>query len=570
VSGLVVLAIVTDPASRALLPRLLGKERLFVATDLTEGLQLAQTEAPDVAFVDITIGDGAGLALVHHINAVAPGASIFALCTVESLEAGANVVALGGTGLLMLPLGGDEILSAVSSVKTRRAEAARLRRLETHEVQRTQMMILVAKVAELADAADRTTAARQLVQVMIEASGADGAAVYAASGDEGRTTELTRVTVTPELDDAPAFGAEIEILDYARRDRLTVVPLALRKLAAGYVLLLRPHAESEALANLLGAQAATAFALLGERDRVSGGGSIKDPSSSAYSFAYYVDVAGREIDKARRFNRRFAVATIALEPTLTQSAAEVADHLLKAVRDTDILARVDDREFHLLLPETDAFGAHLCRRRILQRMAGGERRSCYVPRGLLLGVATFPHDGPDLSQLLRVARRRADATKDSVVHRLAPDQGGLGDVLETLEWDLTQTELQEPSLSSARRFELPSLDAAALAAAVVTDSLRGGATFIAVANHADVSLSAAVRASIGTSRDNVTLHALDLGFSSEGADIEALAVIAEHGSYALLGRTGGGMLRGIHAADPLLADVLADRLGRAVGVRVFN
>ena len=85
-----------------------------------------------------------------------------------------------------------------------------------------------------------------------------------------------------------------------------------------------------------------------------------------------------------------------------------------------------------------------------------------------------------------------------------------------------------------------------------------------------MSLSAAVRTSIGTSRDNVTLHALDLGFSSEGADIEALAVIAEHGSYALLGRTGGGMLRGIHAADPLLADVLADRLGRAVGVRVFN
>jgi ActR/RegA family two-component response regulator/GGDEF domain-containing protein len=569
VNELVVLAIVSDPASRALLPKLFPSDRLLIATDLGEGLQLAQAEPPDVAFVDITIGEGAGLALIHHINAVAPEASIFALSTVESLEAGANAVALGGTGLLMLPLGGDEILSAVSAVKTRRAENARLRRLETHEMQRSRVTSWVTKVAELADAADRTTAARQLVQVMIEASGAAGAAVYIAGGGD-RSTELTRVTVTPELEDGPPFGADIEILDYARRDQLTVVPLALRKLAAGYVLLLRPQPEAEALATLLGAQAATAFALLGERDRVSGGGAIKDPSSSAYSFAYYVDVAGREIDKARRFNRRFAVATVALEPTLTQGAAEIADHLLKAVRDTDILARVDDREFHLLLPETDALGAHLCRRRILARMAGGERRSCYVPRGLLLGVATFPHDGLDLSQLLRVARRRADQTKTSVVHRITPDQGNLSDILESLEWDLMRPGPQETSVSAARRFELPAPDAASLAAAVVTDSLRGGATFIAVAHHADVSLSAAVRTSIGTARDNVTLHALDLAFSSESADIEALAVIAEHGSYALLGRTAGGVLRGVHAADPLLADVLADRLGRAVGVRLFN
>jgi len=203
-------------------------------------------------------------------------------------------------------------------------------------------------------------------------------------------------------------------------------------------------------------------------------------------------------------------------------------------------------------------------------MAGGDRRSCYVPRGLLLGVATFPHDGHDLSQLLRVARRRADQTKTSVVHRITPDQGGLADILESLEWDLMRSGAPEAGVSAARRFELPSADAVSLAAAVVTDSLRGGATFIAVAHHADVSLSAAVRTSIGTARDNVTLHALDLGFSSESEDIEALAVIAEHGAYALLGRTVGGVLRGIHAADPLLADVLAERLGRAVGVRLFN
>ncbi len=40
---------------------------------------------------------------------------------------------------------------------------------------------------------------------------------------------------------------------------------------------------------------------------------MKDPSSSAYTFAYFVDVAGREIDMARRHNRRFALATIGVQ-----------------------------------------------------------------------------------------------------------------------------------------------------------------------------------------------------------------------------------------------------------------
>ncbi len=51
--------------------------------------------------------------------------------------------------------------------------------------------------------------------------------------------------------------------------------------------------------------------------------------------------------------------------------------------------------------------------------------------------------------------------------------------------------------------------------------------------------------------------------------MEALAILAEHGAYALVARSEGGVVRGVHAADPLLADFLAERLGRAAGVRVF-
>ena len=78
-----------------------------------------------------------------------------------------------------------------------------------------------------------------------------------------------------------------------------------------------------------------------------------------------------------------------------------------------------------------------------------------------------------------------------------------------------------------------------------------------------------VVSSIGAARENVTLHALDVR-TSHGEDIEALSVIAEHGAYAFIGRAEGGVVRGLHAADPLFADLLAERLGRAAGLRIFT
>src|SRR6185312_14312508 len=202
----------------------------------------------------------------------------------------------------------------------------------------------------------------------------------------------------------------------------------------------------------------------------TGGATIKDPGSSAYSFAYYVDVAGREIDKARRYGRRFAVATVAFEPQPDGRPpllrhAEMADQLLKAARDTDVLAHVDEHEFHLLMPETDGLGAHAARCRVLARLA--ERGGKAIPAGLLVGVSTFPHDGSDLSQLLRVARRRAEATRSSLVRRLPPDRTGLADLLEALTWKHHAP--PAGALSAPQPIELSISEASALAVAVVAD-----------------------------------------------------------------------------------------------------
>src|SRR5262245_25717304 len=97
---------------------------------------------------------------------------------------------------------------------------------------------------------------------------------------------------------------EADVLEHAKRAHLLVVPLATRSLKLGHALIASPGPPTsirsgghgtDGLVKLLATQATTALAVLADRDR-TGGATVKDPGSSAYSFAYYVDVAGREID----------------------------------------------------------------------------------------------------------------------------------------------------------------------------------------------------------------------------------------------------------------------------------
>jgi hypothetical protein len=182
-------------------------------------------------------------------------------------------------------------------------------------------------------------------------------------------------------------------------------------------------------------------------------------------------------------------------------------------------------------------------------------------------VATFPHDGRDLAQLLRVARRRADRTARSIVHRLTGDAIGLAELSGAA---LPAQAASAVDLFAPRAFTLAVEDAAALAASALTEALRGGSVLVAVADHKGLALGTAVRAMLGSGREGVQLHAVDTSAAPNAKEVEALAVLAEHGAFVLVGKRNDTEIVGFHAADPLLADLVADRIGRAGGVRVLG
>jgi ActR/RegA family two-component response regulator len=572
---LTVLAIVDSPPVAQLFSRVFSTpdDRILVATTLPEGLTLAASEKPDLAFVDVSLGHNAGLALVHHVRAVAPSATVYALASEAALHIGAQAVALGGSGLILMPPSGDELLSAASEVRARIASASERKHLAHQADLARRGAESAVRIAALAECADRREAGKRLARIFAETAHAKSAAIYIPAS-EG-SSELIQAGLVGDILNAPTFSDEMGLVTFARRAECEVVPLVLRQLAEGHVILQGLSSEfgtQERFAmELMAGQAATTLALLGERER-STRGAIKDLTTSAYTFAYFVDIAGREIDKARRYGRRFALATVALDENSPSAPTDLAEVILSAVRDTDVLARVDEQEFYLLMPETGGVGAQSCRRRVLQSAATRAGRGGLggdLPSGLTIGVATYPHDGTDLSRLLRAAKRRAEMSRSSVVRTLNIDGLGLSSLVNEL-MVRSRRSAPEQNFEGARPIDLSLRDAVDLAISAVSEAMRGGPTFVAVAHHPELGLSSSVRAHLGHEREDLALHILDLRGAEGCEDLQVLTVIAEHGAYMLVGRSDGVGMRGLHGSDPILVDLITLRSGQTAGVRLLD
>jgi ActR/RegA family two-component response regulator/GGDEF domain-containing protein len=571
-----VVAVVRDAAAIQLLEGALvhSGDRLSLASELADGLSLVTAQVPDVALIDVTLGDAAGLAVVHHIRALSPQTAVFAITRPERLELGMQAMALGSAGTLVLPLSGDDVLTALSDVRLRRAERAQRARLMRVSSGERAFAALAADVTELGDVVSRRTLAERLSSLLRERLGATRVLVYLGAGESSR--QLMRTAASNPSGNEPPFCDELELLKYAKESGLEVVRIALRREQFGLILVggLPESGHTDALLSLTASLATLVLVLVGSREQ-SNRGAMKDPESSAYTFAYFVDVAGREIDMARRHGRRFALATIAVQTTpesagrlSREPTVEAAERVLGAVRDTDVLARVDANEFYLLLPETGGLGAQACRRRVLDQLG-----SATAAGGLevVMGLATFPHDGADLSRLLRVAKHRADASAASIVERFGLDRLALPDLLDALLGRVAvQTARAGGGLDAPRYIELPAMDAIELALSAVREAARAGEVRVIATQHAGISIGAAVRAEVMREIEGVRLEVLDVSSARGAENADVLLIVAQHASYALIGRSESNLVRAVHGNDPRLTDILIARLSEATGTRLLD
>lgn len=335
---------------------------------------------------------------------------------------------------------------------------------------------------------------------------------------------------------------------------------------------------------------------------------LKDPETETYNLLYFVDYAGKEIYKARRYGRKFSLLVIKLDNLgviKQQLPPEKVKELLKAfveclknaLRDADTLAKVSDDELWLLLPETDHLGGRLLVQKVFRALARDRRVQEFDrqhPMLLTIGTASYPRDGEDFDMLLARCRLRLEDFRQSLWRKQHLGDLGFWDLVSLLvadEQDYAKLETALPpkalALTEDRRgrsrhvvLEPPTwvrIQNEAVGELARSPDVRGvlfaGIGTLSESHELVTTAPRAVGAMapiyvLGASPPGKTLRVeatnvtiVPIENDARMADHEMLFFLTEIAAYAFVGRRGkDGAVYGYHTADPVLVESLVAKL----------
>ena len=242
-----------------------------------------------------------------------------------------------------------------------------------------------------------------------------------------------QVEVIVDVDDPVADPAEVELMRQDGNRVLAMLPLVVKGQSIGLVELVSDvpvtfDDERLALARTMANEAAMALenARLYEDARKL---ADRDPLTGFYNHRFLHERLGEEVIRAQRGRRPLSMLMLDLDDfklvndTFGHLFGDrvltwTAELIRSTLRGSDIPARYGGDEFAIILPDTDGDDARRAAERILEAFRDhayvGEQRGP-VPIGASIGVATFPADGRNATDLIAAA--------DSALYRVKRDGG---------------------------------------------------------------------------------------------------------------------------------------------------
>jgi diguanylate cyclase (GGDEF)-like protein len=152
---------------------------------------------------------------------------------------------------------------------------------------------------------------------------------------------------------------------------------------------------------------------------------VTDPLTGLPNYRRLLEVLEKEIDRASRLSRSFAVVFFDMDDlkrindelghlTGSRAVCRFAETLKAALRDSDTAARYGGDEFVAVLPDTGDDGAELVLTRMRSLLAGDTAQPAL---GASAGVAVYPRDGRTPTTLLSAADRALYANKAQKARR---------------------------------------------------------------------------------------------------------------------------------------------------------
>ncbi|HSN16111.1 MAG TPA: response regulator, partial [Anaeromyxobacteraceae bacterium] len=568
-------------------------------------------ESFDLVVTDIVMPGIDGVTLVHEVKKRDPDIETIAITGHEDVRLAVGAMKAGCADFLTKPADKEELLQVVERALAR----VRLRRehsqLLSENLQFIKSQSLFRQGLQLIATLDLERLQDLALQILGRVTDAQGVALWIAD-DRGNLQlrgwrglvdrEALPVAIDPR---EPAWVERLRAavpfqLEGQPEGEAFFAPLVADEEPVGLALVTHrargrfgpeEHAAAGAVADFaaIGVKNARRFQAL---ERVG----LRDRESGAYNLAYFVDYAGKEFYKARRYGRAFSLVVLSVDNVeqirkeagrdlQRRAGRDLVNAVGRVVRDADILAKVSESEYYVLLPETDYFGALMFTRRANEEIHKEEsirRIEERCPVLLSMGAATFPKDGEDFDELLHWARTRVGEQRGSLLRRLH-----LGDVDPTAFWELCDLLLSEqariPDSSPSTRIDFdPEFFSSAqreAAREVARDPRARGLLYVGTSEGVG---AAAIRdglppGEVAARSGDASIHVYLLGPRGDGRPApphplvtevyldgdkrmvghDFLLFISEHSAYGIIQRPGE---RVFHTSDVPLVDALVSKL----------
>jgi two-component system, cell cycle response regulator len=575
-----------------------------------EALQTLSGEKFDLLLADLHLPGMDGVQLVREARNRDPELETVAVTADDDVRTAVAAMKAGCADFLTKPVNREELASVVDRIVARQRLRREHSQLLDDNLQLARSQAIYRQCLTLLATLDLERLQDLTLAMLARVTDAQGAALWVTDekGElvlRGYRGVVDRARLAPRIDlRAPGLGAE------TREGR----PFTTAGMPPGEAFYLPLMADGEVAG--LALLTDRARGLFGPEEQAVAGGiaefaaialknarrfqtlervGLRDRDTSAYNLSYFVDYAGKEFYKARRYNRQFALVVIAID-NLEQMRKEAGRDLFRtatrdlvtavsrAMRDADILAKVADNEYYVLLPETDYFGALMFQRRAVaetRKEASLQRLEERCPVLLSMGAASFPKDGQDFDELLHHCRARTQEQRGSLVRRLHLD-----DLEPAAFWELCDILLGEscrlPESSPSARLPASATFFNALQQEVMREIGRDprsrGVLYLGPGGSPGRSpaLEALPRDGLARSGD-ASFHVFLLGPRTGGderldhpmvtqvfldgdprmASHEFLFFQGEHSAYGLVERPGESLF---HTADAPLVDTLISKL----------
>ncbi len=433
------------------------------AAGAEEALRILEHTNFDILVTDLVMPQMDGNELVHRVKQRDPDQDVVVVTGVVDVRAAVNAMKLGASEYLLKPFDRETLTSTLEGVLQNRRLRNEHAKLLDENIEYLGERSLIQRATALFGFLTIELLAERIIDGVCVEAGAQGGVLWVATNPESDSLALMSVRGLVQVED------EQELLTFA--DLPTELVNSTAKSAAlhwgdreALYLALRDESKIIGLIRLtdkLGgedfdpldrscaekftefAQTALCNAL---RYRALERKSVEDGATGATNFEFFYTAVRNEIEKANRHGRCFSILKVEIGPldglraqfgdvAFRQWIAKAVAQLTRLQRSSDLLSIDGQGRFLLLLPETDALGAALFKRRVFDELQAGEVLAILGPgtrAKIHVAATSYPSDGTQLESLLRLLDQHIANEGSSLVREWVLDDKPLAACLKSL------------------------------------------------------------------------------------------------------------------------------------------